>query len=192
MDLMIVNGKGRRFAAEVDDHGRLYTRANVVSHMSHHATFHKNAYRCVFDTTLADGSEACVVHIKNTDQTKDVEIYYVTISADANIELNAKIGVIRTSGGTSVDAVNTNLSTSAEPTLSSYSGGASDDMVVSESDAKNLGGVFVGANQPHMQDQEGSIVVTPGKTFSFHVTGAAGNKVKIAIAFALHSEGTKL
>jgi len=192
MDLMIVNGKGERFAAEVDSHGRLYTRSNMVSHMSHHATFHKNAFRKNFETVLADGNEACCALIYNTDQTKDIEIYYVRISSDANVEVIVKVNNSYSSGGNEVEMVNTNLSSAKQPTADLYEGGASGDIVVGVANSVELGGAFVGAYAPYITDEEGSIIVTPKKSLSFHVTGTAGNKVKISIGFALHDEGTKL
>lgn len=192
MDLMLVNGTGKRYAAEVDSHGRLYTRANVVSHMSHHATYHKNAFRKIFNTTLADTNEACCALLYNSDQTKDIEIYYVRISCNANVELTVKVNNTYDSGGNLLDMVNTNLSSATQPLADTYEGGANGDIVVGTSNSEDLDGAFIGAYRPYITDEEGSIIVTPKKSLSFHITGAAGNEVKISIGFALHDEGTKL
>ena len=96
------------------------------------------------------------------------------------------------SGGESVEVVNTNLSSSILPTVITYQGGASGDLVVDNSDELEIGGIFIGANVPFQSNQDGSIVVTYKKSLCFKATGVAGNKIKVTLSFALHDAGEKL
>jgi len=60
----IEDGFGSGQLAEVDEHGRLYTKSNIISHMSHHAAYHKNGFVKNFDCTLADTSATNIAFLQ--------------------------------------------------------------------------------------------------------------------------------
>ena len=189
----IIKGAGvEGYAAEVDDHGRLSVKSSMISHMSHHSTYHKNGYRKVFKTTLAGTSETACAFVYNSDQTSDFEIYKVLISSDGNADVSLKVGETYTSGGTLIEMVNTNLSVSTLPTALTYEGGAAGDLALAASNSREMNGEYLAANQPYEHNYEGGLVLTPRTGFAIHITGVANQKIKITIEMALHVKGTKL
>lgn len=192
LSTILEDGQGTGNKAQIDDHGRLSTKAIVVGHMSHHATYHKNAYISSFETTLADANEAHCAFFRNIDAGKDVEIYYINISANAQIEASLCVNDIYTSGGNNINPVNTNLSTIITPSVEIYEGGSLGDLVVNSSNESTISSQFIDAYSVLQSDLEGSLVITYNKSLCIKVIGAAANKVKISIAFALHDAGTKL
>lgn len=189
---MIEDGKGTGQRAEVDDHGRLYVRANTVGHMSHHATFHKNAYLATFETTLVDGSLTPVALFQNATNDKDYEVYWVFFSSNAAVETAIYLRSGFISGGEVINSFNTNLSASASGNGDHYQGGASADLVVDTSKEQCIFPAFNPAGIPGFYNLEGGIVCTPGTSLSLKATGAAGNKIKVTVGYALHDTGTKL
>lgn len=189
---IIEDGRGTGQKALVDDHGRLATKAVIVGHLSHHATYHKNSYRQVFETTLADSNEAVCFLLYNSDAATDIEIYDITMSSDANVEIVETVNETYASGGNSIEYVNTNLGSNKQPSVVSYEGGASDDLVTSTTNSSNIGGQFISASKPYHINMDGSVVVTFKKSYAIRVTGSAGNKVKITVQFAVHEAGTEL
>ncbi|RLF67101.1 MAG: hypothetical protein DRN30_00720 [Thermoplasmata archaeon] len=191
-DFSIKDGTGKGHSALVDDHGRLYTRANMISHMSHHATYHKNAYIKSFETTLADGNITSCAFLQNTDSTKDIELYWIRVSADANVQIDAISDNDYNSGGNAVTPLNTNLGNPTSLSVLAYEGGASADLILTTTHDFLIDGRFLGAYSSCNCDYEGGIVLGNTRSFAIKATGAAGNKVKVTIGFALHDEGAKL
>jgi len=189
---IIEDGTGKGNKAEVDDHGRLYTKANIVSHMAHHATYHKNGYILVFETTLGGSSETPAAFLYNNDANTDYELYWIRGSADANVEMSAYYGNTYTSGGTTLTPVNSNAGAPNSITPLAYSGGASADLVVDTTVNKQVDGGFLGAHQPIFSSYEGGLVLPFQKGITFTVTGTNTDKVKLMLGFAIHTAGTKL
>lgn len=192
MSTRILDGKGTGNYAEVDDHGRLYVKSNIVSHMSHHTTFHKNAYVKSFETTLADTSETPCALLYNNSSSSDLEIYWVRISANAAVEVDIYTDSSYTSDGTSISSINTNIGTANALSVIQYEGGSSADLVVNTSSEQLADGFFLAANDLIDMSYEGGIVLPFKKGVVIKVTGAATNKVKITMGFAVHSAGYKL
>lgn len=192
MSSIIEDGRGTGNKALVDDHGRLFVRSNHVSHLSHHSTSHKNAYIEKFETTLAGASETHCALITNDDPSKDIEIYAVRISADANIEATLCVNDVYISGGNEIDPVNFNLSTNIIPTVTSYEGGSAGDLAVDSVNEKEIDSMFILANSPNREDLEGALVIPFSKSLSIKVIGVATNRIKVTITYALHNAGTEL
>lgn len=179
--------------AIVDDHGRLWVNANMVHHLQHHATYHKNSYILDFDITLSDTSEQTVLFLKNIDSTKDFEIYDVEVSSDAAQEVNAFFNDGYTSGGTAITPLNLNLgsgNTLGTNVLLAYEGGAA-DMVTTGAGSK-FHTSWISASEPHHLDFEGGLIVTNGKSISLTVKGASSDRVNVTLKMAHHSAGYKL
>jgi len=190
---IIKDGKGTGNGAQVDDHGRLFVKSNHVSHMSHHATYHKNAYIKEYNTTLADANETITALLYNNSSATDLEIYWLNITSDSNVTISIYIGGESfVSGGNQLTAVNTNTGTNVQSSAAVlYEGGSSADLVVT-GDTNEIDGAFIGAYDKERIDYEGGIVITYKKSLSIHAEGAASDKIKISIAFAEHAAGTKL
>lgn len=188
----IKDGKGTGNRAEVDDHGRLYTKANVISHMSHHATYHKNGFICTFDTTLQDTSSTPIAFLKNTKSSSDYEIYWVHISSDSNVEILISKNDTRDSGGASCTPSNTNFGSSIASGATMYEGTTSGDLVLSSTVAESVDGFYISANNVHFHNYEGGLVLPFTKTLALRAIGTNGDKVKVTLGFAIHSEGAKL
>ena len=192
MSNVIQDGKGRGFRAEVDDHGRLFTRANVIGHMSHHATYHKNAYIGLFETTLADTSQAACAFLQNTDAGKDIEIYWMRVSANADVEVDIISDNDYGSLGAAASVYNTNLATPNALSANLYEGGASGDLVLVTTHNFPLDGYFSAANSPLSMNYDGGLVLGHTRSIAVKVTGAANDKVKVMMGFALHAKDTQL
>ena len=190
--IQLEDGGGTSRKALVDDHGRLYTKANVISHMSHHATYHNNGFVGVFDTTLPDGNATPCLHMENTNNGKEFELYWFRVSADAAVEIKVYIEQTRSSGGSVLTLNNTYAGHGNISNISTYEGGASADLVVDSTNAKVIDGAFIGANTPVNFEYEGGIVIPFGRNFSVEATGATGDKVKIMLGIAMHNVGTIL
>lgn len=190
--ITIKDGQGTGFALHIDDHGRAYTRANIVSHMSHHATYHKNAYIKSFETTLAGGSETACAFIQNTDSTKDIELYWMRFSSDANVAVKIISDNDYSSGGNSLTMLNTNLGQPTALVASVYEGGASANLSLTTTHDFLVDGFFCAAYDSIWYSYDGGIVLGNTRSFAVKVTGANGDKVKITMGLALHTEGAKL
>lgn len=189
---IIQDGRGSGNSAEVDNHGRLYTRANVIGHMSHHATYHKNGYIGVFNTTLADGTISPCAFLQNSDNANDIEIYWLKISSDADMEIDIISDNDYSAGGATSNMFNTNLAHPVALSATIYQGGGSGDLVLTTTHNFAIDGFFLGAHRPHCMDYDGGIVLGLTRSIAVKATGAAGNKVKVMMGFALHSKDTKL
>jgi len=191
-ELIIKDGQGKGFSAEVDDHGRLSVKSSFISHMSHHATCHKNSYMTVHNTTLQGTSETPCVLLLNSDPTKDLELYWVRVSSTAAVEVNMYSGNTYTSGGTEITYTNLNLGTPNSSVVTAYEGGASGDLVLDTTVNNLLDGGYINANSQNPGDYEGGVVLPFSQSISFKVIGAASDKIKIMLAYALHEKGTRL
>ena len=190
---IIENGwDGQPNKAKVDDHGRLYVVNNHVSHMSHHSTYHKNAYAVPFETTLPDATQTPVFLFGNNDSTKDIECFDLIVSANADVEIDFYLNSGYTSGGASVDSTNLNVGAGKVFTPVAYEGGDSGDLVVDTTNEELLGGEFISANTRVANPLEGAIVLSNNYYMSIKATGANPNVVKGYLFFTIHEEGTKL
>jgi len=189
---IIEDGLGKGNKAEVDNHGRLSTKAVHVSHLSHHSTYHKNTYMAIFNTTLAGTSETDCAFLYNDSTDKDIEIYFISVSCTANCELISKVGNTYTSGGVATVPVNTNLSSVAVSPALLYEGGVSADLVLASTLEREFCGAYLGSHRPLRFDYEGAVVLSPKSGITFAIVGAASDKVKVSVAYSLHNEGTRL
>ena len=64
---VIKDGTGTGRAAKVDDHGRLYVSANIVTHEQHHASYHENLFMIDASVTLPDTGEHNMLFYKQCD-----------------------------------------------------------------------------------------------------------------------------
>ena len=193
MSNVIKDGHGSGHVAKVDDHGRLSTAANVISHMQHHATTHKNLFILNFNTTLSDSSETPVAFFKNNDGNKDFEFYHVIISSDANVQAKWRFGDEYTSGSETVTGINTNRGSGA--TLSSvdiYEGGAGDDLVLDSSNGVMFTKNWITGNQVIPFDFNGALIMPSNTSASMLVTGVLNQEVNLTVFVASHSAGTEL
>lgn len=189
---IIEDGHGTGNKLAIDDHGRAATKSITVSHLSHHATYHKNCYMGVYDTVLAGTSDTICAMLYNNSSSKDLEIYSVSVSSDANVKMTVKVGETYTSGGVVVELVNSNRSSTAAADVLSYEGGPSANMVVGTGDSKMFCGAHLGASRPFRFSYEGAVVLTPKTGIQIYVKGASTNDVRVTFAYAEHATGTKL
>ena len=192
MSTMITNGWGDCNLLMIDNHGRARVLSNHVSHMSHHTTTHRNAFSKSFHTTLSTISEEAVLNVKNDFSGKEYEIYWLRCSSNANVHFHIYGGGVYTSGGVSVEFMNSYLGSGKTPSAVAYEGGASGSLIVDISDATNFDGSYVGAYSTHDFDYEGGIVIPFGKSVTITAEGAIGDKVEVQFGFAIHDEGEKL
>lgn len=195
MNGMIKDGTGKGYLAKVDDHGRLSVAANLISHMQHHALWHKNLYILNYNVTLPDANETPLALFKNLDGTKDFEIYFADVSSNAAVEVKWRFDDEYTSGGTAITPINTNRGSGA--TLSTsvvevYEGGTAGDLVLDSTNGVQFHRTWQGANSSHHMNFEGSMIITSSKSASMTVTGAAGDKVNLTAILAYHDAGTEL
>lgn len=190
--VVIKDGRGSGQGALVDDHGRLFTRANVISHMSHHATFHKNGYIQLFETTLPGATRTHCMFIENTDPEKDLEVHWIRVSVDAAVEIIIAHGHEYTSGGSSVTLRNSNVGQPAAVTGNFYEGGASGDLTLNTAHDRVIDGAFMAANSREVFDYDGGLVLPNTKGLTVSAIGANTNKIKVMLGFALHEAGTQL
>jgi len=192
MSTFLEDAHGTGNKMKIDDHGRAYVLANTIPHMSHHCTYHKNAFSKLFQTTLSTSSEEPVFNITNNLPGKEYEIYWVRISSDANLDIHLFGGGVYTSGGNRLEMMNTYLGNGITSGATIYEGGASGSLVVDTTDATEFDGVFLGAYKPHDFNYEGGVVIPFGKSVAITADGTAGDKVKLQFGFAIHDEGQKL
>lgn len=189
---IIQDGRGNGYAAQVDDHGRLYVNANMVSHEQHHATFHANLFYIPFSLTLADTNEAPLFFYKNTHSGYDYEVYQIKISSDQNVLIRAKTNATYSSGGTIPTAVNTNRSSQIGITADLYEGGSSDNLVLTTTNEQLFDHEFVGAYRNEHLDFKGGLILPTNSTVHLTAQGSAGGIVRGTMIVARHTEGYKL
>lgn len=189
---IIKDGRGSGRSAEVDDHGRLYTKSNIVGHMSHHATYHKNGFIELFETTLPDSNETQCMYVENSNTGKEFEIYWLRISSNSDVEIIVRTDASRTSGGNSKSMTNTYIGNGNVANATAYEGGSSGNLVVDATESSVIDGIFLAANDGHEFEYDGGIVIPFSRTFSISAIGAVSDKVKIMLGVAMHETGTKL
>lgn len=190
--MIIEDGQGQGASAQVDDHGRLYTKSNVISHMSHHATFHKNAFIEKLNTVLQGASLTTCAIITNDSNVDDVEIHWLRISADADMEIRIFVDSIYTSGGNEIVPENTNRASKNVSVIQAHEGGATGNLLVNVVIEKEIDGFFISANKPIDINLEGGIVLGKSNSYVIKAVGADTNKVKVVLATSNHAAGTKL
>lgn len=190
--MKIQDGSGKGYEAQVDDHGRLFTRSNIISHTLHHATFHKDLFLATGGLTTADGNEAPLLFIRNDENDKDLEIHKVTISSDSNVLVKMYTGGVYSSGGTAVSPVNTNLSSTISRDVTILSGGTSDDLVITTTNQDIMWQSYIAANSMTDFNWDGALVMPFTKSLHFTVQGVASDLVTITIEYAWHKAGTTL
>ena len=191
----IKDGTGTGNKAKVDDHGRLTVAANMISHMQHHATFHKNLYILNFNTILSGSNEKPIAFFKNNDGSKDFEFYHILISSDANIKTKWRFGDEYTSGGSIVSAVNTNRGSGATLSTSDvdiYAGGSSDNLILDSTNGFMFTKNWLPGYMLNDLNFDGSLIIPSNRTASMLVTGAIGQEVNVTVFVASHNAGTKL
>jgi len=192
MSTIIKDGSGKGFSMTVDDHGRAYTRANIVGHMSHHSTYHLNAYLASFETTLVGTSETPCAFLLNADSTKDIEIYWFWISTNAATEIRVYSDNDYSSGGNEVDFYNANLGNPNALGITSYEGGASATLALTTTHNFKIHTAFLAANDKCVCDFEGGVVLGNTRSIAVKATGTSGDKVSVTMGYALHVEGARL
>lgn len=190
--MILEDGKGGGNSAEVDDHGRLYTKANVISHMSHHATYHKNAFIKNYNTTLPGTSETVCMIAINDSSANDIESHWLRISANADVEIKIYVDGVYASGGTLVVQENTNRTSKSISSIIGYEGGASGNIVLDTTNEKEIDGFFCAANAPIDIDLQGGIIFGKENSIAVKAIGAGGDKIKITLATSAHPAGSKL
>ena len=189
---MIKDGHGTGNIAQVDDHGRLYVNANMVSHEQHHSSYHQNLFDASFETVLAGATETPILFYKNTHTSKDYEFYGAVVSADADVEIRTYSGGVYTSGGAIPSTSNMNVGSGKVATNAIYEGGASADLVVSATNANRKGVYYIGASRPYGIDYCGGLILQTANTFHMTAHGATSDNVSVVLLFARHNSGYKL
>lgn len=189
--ILLRDGKGSGNHAEVDEHGRLYTRSNPISHMSHHATAHKNGFVAVYNTTLTGTSPTPVMHFDNIATGKEAEIYWLKVSSDKAVEVLVYLGGTFTSGGNAVVMSNTYVGNGTTSNTSTKEGGTG-NLVLNLNTASEVDGAFIEANGTVKFEYDGGIVIPSGKQFSILAVGASGDKIKVTLGLSLHDVGVSL
>jgi hypothetical protein len=192
MITIIEDGHGTGNKARVDDHGRVVVRSNMVSHMSHHASSHKNLFSLPLSTVLADGSETAVAFIKNTSPTEDMEFHIINIAADANVAYKIYVGDSYSAGGTPIIPLNTNIGTGTALVGSFYAGGASANLTVVTTLRDTLCHGYVQAYGDGIIRVDGGIILPPSKTMTVTATGAASDNILVNFYLTTHVAGTML
>jgi len=189
---IIQDGHGNGYSAQVDDHGRLYVNANIVSHAQHHSTYHKTLFSMTGETTLQGTSETPIFLHTNTHINKEYDFFNLCVTPDANLEVNVYVGGEYTSGGEGVTPVNMFVGNGKTVISDIYTGGASGDLVVDGSLAALATSFFVPAYAGRQLDFEGGLILPPQKTIYITATGAANDRVRFCALFSRHDEGTVL
>lgn len=193
MAQVLKDGTGSGNTAQIDDHGRLYTLANVIEHLQHHSWYHQDAYMTHFNTEIQTTNETPVTYFKNQDSDKDFEFYYAMVSADAPITVRVYFDPEYTSGGTDVSPIN--MFRGSGKTLSNVEfkeGGATGNLVLDLSDAKKSVTSYMNANMPSRIDFQGALVFRNNRTGCMTVEAAAGTNVAVTVLTAGHPVGSLL
>lgn len=195
MSETIKDGHGTGNEVKVDDHGRMWVSANMIDHKQHHALYHKNLYMVTFNTTLQDTSETPISFFKNTDGTKDFEIYSAEVSSNSNVKLNWYFDDEYLSGGAAVTPLNSNRgsgNTIPSTTAIAYEGSSSGNLALTTTDRKLFHRTWLAANSVHIEPFDGALVFANATSASMTATGAANDEISVTVYMAYHDAGTVL
>lgn len=173
--------------AHVDDHGRVYVLADLVSHWQHHTMHHKDAFMVNSQLTLSqDGRHWALWFHNDGSKNYNFEIYFLSASTNGKAKFTLCTGVTRISGGggTLLDHVNTMIGHQSTPDAEIYGG----NPTIDTSDEKVMRRAFVGAYIPQAWDVQGGIAIPPGKSFAISVEReeAVTTEVDVSIVYAHH------
>lgn len=188
----LIGANKERYGMIVDDHGRAYVKSNNVSHISHHSTYHKNSYIVPLRTVLAGSSETICGIIKNTSSVKDIELHWLRISSDANLEVKIYADTTRNAGGNEVIMKGMNLTSKSVSVVQAYEGGVSANLTDTANGEVEIDGFFLAANTIANINLEGGMVLGKDNTYCVKVFGANGNIVKVVLASSAHATGSVL
>lgn len=181
------------YTAAVDDHGRLYTLANMVGHLQHHSWWHQDAFMIPYNATITGTSEVPIAYFKNEDSSNDFEYYIVSVSCDAAATIRIYFDTTLTSGGEAVEAINmfrgSGITLSNVTTLQR---GTSNDLIVDTSSATLGPTVYANARQLVPIDFQGALVFRNGRTATMTIETSDGAKVSVTALCSFHPVGTKL
>ena len=183
---------GKANKVHVDDHGRAYVLADVVSHEQHHAVYHQNLFVSFFETTLQGSAETPIAFFRNTSPEKEFEIYTIDIECDDTIQVNAYFTSTYTSGGNAVVPVNTNRGSNKRLTGEFYQGGATANLNIDRTTEIQFGRYFVKADEGRPLDFKGAAVLTDQTSIHFTAIGALDDNVSITILSSWHDVGASV
>lgn len=189
----IVDGRGSGSAMQVDDHGRAYVLANVVSHPAHHASYHKDFFYLLHstDVTVAGGETPCAL-IQGINSAIELEFYAVLISADQNIVVSVYFDPLYSAGGEAITPVNSNRTANKTLSVSAYQGGAAADLTLDTTNQVFVTSFEVAASIPFLYPIDGTVILGNGTSLLFSATASADTTVRITTGTTYHAAGTKL
>ena len=130
MALQIEDGGGTGRLVKVDDEGQLKVVSESQSLQHHVSKNEGNAYQVIGDFTAINNSTHTILHLKNTDTTKQLVITYMRMqvldqaggtafpAAASRFELG--FGRTYSSGGTAVTPVNVNATSGNVASVTAY------------------------------------------------------------------------
>ena len=189
--MRLEDGKGSGQKALVDDHGRLYVLSVAHSHEAHHVSFHANFFTVTADTVLQGGVETPCLILVN-DSSKDLELYWSTVSSDAIIKASYYLDELYTSGGTAKIPTNMNRASANASGVSTYEGGAAANLVVDTADSILIQNLYLGASVPRDFNFDGGLILPSNKSITIKATGALNDNVSVSFGFSFHEAGTKI
>lgn len=194
MGQSIIDGTGKRYAAKVDEEGRLKVISNLVTHPQHHSTTHKNLFLLSFNVTLTDSNETNLAFFKNRDSDVYFEFYITQVSSDGDVTAKFYFDDEYTSGGTAVTPINLNRGSgnNVSTTRAYVYDNTSNDLVLDDTNRLHFHTQYLSARTQDSIDFQGGLIVTNGKTASCTVQGTSGDKVHLLVMTSYHVSGTEL
>jgi len=190
---IIQDGRGSGNAMKVDDHGRAYVLANVVSHPAHHASYHQDFFYVYQETsaTVAGGETSCAL-VQGINSALDLEVYSVLITCSQNTLISVYVDALYSSGGEDATVTNSNRTANKALDVQAKQGGATADLVVDTTNQKIITKFEVGAYVPFLYPVDGTVILGNDKSLLFSATVSADATVRVTTGITPHAAGTKL
>ena len=178
MNVVLKDGTGSGKTGRITGANRVTTLALQVPHQMHVALVKEQAYQVQGSASPNNNTEG-LLHLKNTSESLYLIITYIraqfydfaggTAVPNAATYFDYGHGQTYTSGGTAATPINTNAGSSNAAAVTAYDSSAASLV---------MGGTFSSLDTYHVKEEaemvvwrkEGSIVITPGKTFTLRIT----------------------
>lgn len=189
----IIDGRGSGHHAQVDDHGRLYTLANIVSHPAHHASFHQNFFYSYHKTSVPGTDvETPAALAQGISSSIELEVYAVLITLDQAALVSVYFDALYASGGETVTALNSNRTSNNVLDTAFYAGGAGADLVLDTTRQALVTEFDLPAKQPFLYPVDGTVILGNDESILFSVTASLATTARITLGLTHHISGTKL
>lgn len=191
-EFKLQDGTGSGYLQKVDDHGRAWVSANMVTHEQHHAAYHENLFAATFEVTLADTNEAPVAFYIQTSSANQAEIYRFFLTSPSNCQFRIYSGDTYSAGGESVTPTNMTRGSGKSLGGTFYQGGTSDDLVVTSTDRVIMFPASVIAYDTREINMGGGLICKNSNGFTITAQGTATDVVSVSVLMAEHSDGYQL